>query len=256
MNSKSLAVGAALIVAAIALWFTVGSKQFKDEPTAVASDAAPPTILIVTPESGSTFDEPTATVNGTATPGSIVQISGIGTVSPDASGAWATSVPLQPGHQTLSFSATKDNVLSEPEFLTLTRRVTRDERDAVAKGRAAMRAAMKQESAYTRKARAIPFAELSADPDKFTDRRVFIRGNVFQIREDDQHSYLLVEVLESDSEQSKGVAWINYGEAVSVELQRTVHIWGDVVGVRQYESTRSEQEFVPEINAKYIQEAP
>lgn len=252
--SKPLAFGAGVIVVALVLWFALGSKS--DSDSSVAANGAPPTLLIVTPDSGSTFNKPTATVSGTATPGAIIQFSSIGTVAADASGAWTSEIPLGPGRNDLTVTAKKDNLTSQPEELVLTRKLTRTELKEKAAAIARAEAARKNLSAYRRSAKDIPYAELSADPEKFIGQRVFIRGNIFQIREDQHHSYLLVEVLESDSEKAKGVVWVNYGEPKALELYETVHIYGEVIGQRQYESPDSDQKFVPEVNAKYVTESP
>lgn len=247
MTSKNFAIVAGVVVvAAVGAWLLVGL----NEPTTSAS--GPPTLLVTAPNSGAEFFKPTAQVSGTATPGSTVQVGHQGIVPVGDAGQWQTSITLEPGKNKLSFRAIKSGQFSQLEELTVTRRLTPEEKKAAAEAVRAEQKANAEMHAYARTTKEIPYAKLSANADKFENRRIALKGQVFQIQQGGEgQNYLLMSVTDDGFEWIDTV-WVNYEQSPELDVNQIVNAYGTVVGERQYEAKEGGAKFVPQVDARYI----
>lgn len=101
----------------------------------------------------------------------------------------------------------------------------------------------------------IPYNQLAKNPDARAGDKVKYYGKIFQIQEDSYGGgIMLVSVTDEGYGFWTDNIWVNYDGSVRGAEEDMITVYGTVVGEREYETQIGGATYVPEINARYIEE--
>jgi hypothetical protein len=186
-------------------------------------------MSVATP-SGS-LEEPTVTLQGSASPGSAVSANG---VPANVSGAsWNVTVPLHLGHNNVTVRVSKAGYRVASRTLRVTRRQSQAEYEATAT--------------------TIPYADLLKDSGPYVGRVVSFRGQVLQIQQDGNNGGIM---LLSVTDDGYGVwtdnVWVDYDHSTPANENDIITVYGTVTGTKSYDTQAGGSTYVPEMHARYI----
>jgi hypothetical protein len=218
----------------------------------VAQQESPPVeVDVSSPDSGATLRKPRVVVRGTVTPGAHVDLNGHSVAS--HGGRWRKTVKLDLGDNELNIAATKDGYEDGSYTLTVTRERSAAELAAIRRKRAEARAAA--EANFKAQAQTIAYNQLKKDADRYAGTKVKFTGQIFQIQED---QYLGGIMLLSVTNEGYGLwddnVWINYDHPIKSAEEDVVTVYGVIKGAKSYETQIGGETYVPEVDARYIDE--
>ena len=263
--------------------FSTGSDKKSSSSSTSTSVAAgqkanePAATLNVTRPASSTYHTK-VTVSGTvAGDGARVMING--RLAEDATtGAFSDSVPLpRVGDNKVVVLAQFNNGAEKQTTVTVTRKQSAAQRAAIRARAAAQRARAQRAAAaarlraqqaaarvearraayvanYKASAKSIPYKQLDKNADAYAGQRVKFYGQIFQIQEDSGGGLMLLSVTDEGFDLWTDNVWVNYDHPIKSAEDDMVTVYGTVVGTKSYETQIGGETYVPEIDAKYIDE--
>lgn len=175
------------------------------------------------------------------------------------------------GGNPFTINARKRGYRGDSEELTIVRKLTRRE-IAAARARerrrriaAAQRRERERQAAIQRKAQkrqsfiasaqTIPYNQLHKNPEKYAGTKVKYTGQIFQIQEaGDAGGILLLAV----TDQGYGIwddnVWVDYNSPIQGAEEDIITVYGVVKGSKSYETQVGGETYVPQIQARYIEE--
>lgn len=281
---KRLAVCAGLAIGVTACGSST-STSLSNATSATSTPAVvttPTALKVFSPADGFHTQAVSVVLQGTATPGAGVSITGRrGKQISSAAGRWRVRLHLTVGDNPVTIKAFKaghDN--SAPTFMTLTRTMTAAEiaarRAADARRAAAVRAAdAARAAAAGRKAAArklaaqirvqqaeadfkasvstISYADLLKDSGPFLGKHVSFRGQILQIQQNGgAGGIMLLSVTDLGYGTWTDNVWIDYNHATTANTNDIVTVYGTVAPVKSYTTQAGGDTFVPRVRARYI----
>lgn len=254
----AIAIGAVILVVAVAASGSGdkggggggGSDDSAEE--AAVTNAAPKkevplvVLTIPTPHDGARLQRQAVGVGGTVRPANARVIVNGKRVQVRPNGRWGAGVPLKVGENTITVNATSPGYRTTHNVLTVTRVLTAAEREE--------RAAAALEK-FKNDAITIDYNKLEKNPEKYTGKKVVYRGQIFQIQESgDLGGILLLAVTDEGYGIWDDNIWVNYESSIESAEDDVITVYGVVKGSRSYETQIGGETYVPEIDAKYIEE--
>jgi hypothetical protein len=258
-----------------------GDPESKDKQTATAASKPAKAsvtrksvaLKIAAPDRDITVHRAKVEVSGTSEPGATVQVDGV-KVTVDAVGRWHRTMDFGLGENDFIVSASKPGLDQATEPITITRHRTaaqsrafrraqaikRARRLAAKRRAAAVRAARRRAAAAARVANfkaaatSIAYKQLAKNPDRHAGEKVKYTGQIFQIQEDGGKSIILLSVTNEGYGLWDDHIWINYPGTIKGAEDDIITVYGTVVGEKSYETQIGGETYVPEVDAKYIEE--
>ncbi len=139
---------------------------------------------------------------------------------------------------------------AEREAAAAAEKAEREAAAAAAAAAAAEKIAVAQQK-YKDQAESISYNQLLKNPESYAGIIVTYAGQILQIFEGE--GVMLVNVTNAGYGFWSDVVWVNYipGQVLGA-ADDIVTFWGRVVGGRSYETQAGGENYVPEINARYI----
>jgi hypothetical protein len=103
-------------------------------------------------------------------------------------------------------------------------------------------------------AKTIPYNQLHKDADAHAGEHVKFYGQIMQIQEEGNSGIMLLSVTDEGYGLWTDNVWVNYTGRVKGAEDDMLTVYGTVVGSKSYETQIGGETYVPEINAKYIEE--
>ena len=164
----------------------------------------------------------------------------------------AVRLPLV-GPNNFIIAATAPGMGRAVEIVTIVRVLSAAEKAqkaAAAKERREKRAAEIRQK-YVDQAESIDYDQLVKNPDAHAGEIVTYTGQILQI--EDASSLMLVYVTDLGYGIWSDLVWVNYPPgSVKGAADDIVTFWGRVVGGRSYETQIGGENFVPEVDARYV----
>lgn len=246
-----------LLVLAIALATSGGTEDANDkseqasgsgkaeEPT--RSPAPPPDVVLVfrSPSYGAEVRRDFVTIRGLVRPAnSRVRVAGR-LVDVSFSGAWKRRVKLRRGTNEIPVKAAHAGHTTKDTELVLERVLSASERRAIAEER---KAKFKADSVE------IPYNQLNKNPDRYAGKKVVYTGKILQIQESGGEGFMLLSVTDEGYDIWTDNIWVNYFREIDSAEDDVIKIYGVVKGSRSYETQIGGETYVPEIDARYVEE--
>jgi hypothetical protein len=110
-------------------------------------------------------------------------------------------------------------------------------------------------ASYKASAKTIPYSQLNKNADAHAGERVKYYGQILQIQEEaGLGGIMLLSVTDEGYDIWDDNVWVNYTGSVKGAEGDKLTVYGTVVGSRSYETQIGGETYVPEIDAKYIEE--
>jgi hypothetical protein len=265
-------IGILFLLSLIGSAFGGNDKQKADAAPAATATATPEATPTVMPQV--TFNmpqrivvaKPRVTIKGTVTPATAkVNVSGHHP-KVHADGSFSTSIPVKLGHRKFFVDGNavgyKD---SDFGTVSVTRKRSHAEnvrhRAAVARKRAAAKAAAEARRAqyvanFKANAQSIPYKQLQKNADAHSGEHVKFYGQIMQIQEDTfgDGGMMLLSVTDLGYDIYTDNVWVNYEGKVNGAEDDMLTVYGTVVGSKSYDTQIGGETYVPEIDAKFIEE--
>jgi hypothetical protein len=241
---------------------TAASAPATRRPNAAKPKPQPVAFKVATPDRSATVHRGKLTLRGTADPQATVTLDHH-PVSVSPAGRWHHTVKLDLGSNDFFLTANKGGAEDVSVAMSLTRKRSASERAAFRRAQAikrAQRLAAKRAAAAARvanfkaSATAIPYKQLAKNPDRHAGEKVKYTGQIFQIQEDGGSSIILLSVTDQGYGFWDDHIWINYPGTIKGAEDDVITIYGKVVGEKSYETQIGGETYVPEVDAKYIEE--
>lgn len=263
---------AAVLAALFALSISAcgsSTEQDKSEPTAVATATGPVYIgELETPNN--VTSSTTTTVQGVVKPaGANVTVNDT-PVAVAADGKFSATVQLHRGANDIEIYGYKKGVHDNYAHVTVVRNQSDAEIQAERKQDAKQRAADRRKAAQRRvaararharyvanfkaNAKTIPYNQLHKNADRYSGDHVRYHGQILQIQEEGNSGVMLLSVTNEGYDIWDDNVWVNYKGHVKGAEDDEITVYGTVVGSKEYDTQIGGSTYVPEINAKYIEE--
>ncbi|MBP1934405.1 hypothetical protein [Ammoniphilus resinae] len=112
--------------------------------------------------------------------------------------------------------------------------------------------AQKQRDDYINSAQNIPYKVLNKNPDSHKGQRVTYYGNVQQIMEEGDTTFMLLNVTDQGYGIWDDTIAVNFDGKIDVYEGDMIQIWGEVTGAFSYDSVAGWKITVPSVKAKYV----
>lgn len=102
----------------------------------------------------------------------------------------------------------------------------------------------------------ISYDHIAREPDKYSGKKVQFVGEIIQAQEVGSSIILRVNVTETDFGLFEDTIWVNYTYQENQKRlleEDIVYIWGEIQGLKTYESVLGASITIPEINARSIE---
>lgn len=240
-----------------------------ENESAPSPEPPPPPVELEVNEVGEDGDIRRASIrlSGYVTDGAKVTVNGEPTRSGEHQGrqTWSRKVSLDDlGTRDFTVVASMPGAESATEEVILRRVRSAAERRAyeaaqarkAAEARERARIAREQRVAnFKASAQTIPYNQLNKNADRYAGDRVKYTGQILQIQEDGSSGgIMLLSVTDEGYGFWTDNIWVNYDRSISSADEDIITIYGTVVGSRSYETQIGGETYVPEIDAKYIEE--
>ena len=137
--------------------------------------------------------------------------------------------------------------------VNFTRKRSQAELAALREKRAAARAA--REAAFKANAVTISYKQLQKSADSYSDKKVKYYGQIMQIQEDPLGGgMMLLSVTDEGYGFWTDEIWVNYDGKVHGAEDDMLTVYGTVQGSKSFETQIGGERYVPEIDARYIDE--
>jgi Glucodextranase, domain B len=237
------------------------------EPTSKTTSRATPTVKPVAftvdaPAQSSTIHRARITLRGTADPQADLTIDDHA-VRVEPNGRWHRTVGLHLGSNDFYATATKAGAEKTTMAMSVLRKRSASELRAFRRARAIKRAkrlAAKRAAAARRianfkaSATTLPYKQLEKNPDRHVGEKVKYTGQIFQIQEDGGSTWLLLSVTDLGYGMWDDHVWVNYDGTITGAEDDMITIYGTVAGEKSYETQIGGETYVPEVDARYIDE--
>jgi hypothetical protein len=159
-------------------------------------------------------------------------------VEPDGSFVYELDTKDE-GEYVVTLTATKENKKDATVEVTVTRQLSKKEKEA----------------AFKKDAKEIDYKHFSKNPDKYAGDKYKVTGQIVQILEENNYTIMRLAVTKDRwGWNSSDIVWVEYpGETDYVE-DDVVTIYGTVVGKHSYESQAGWEISVPAVIAGYIEQ--
>jgi hypothetical protein len=223
-------------------------------PTTAATKPAPPPIVeleVTSPDDGDVIKRDRVVVRGTAESGADVKVDGH-RVRVHEDGAWARTVRLDLGRQSIPVEATKGGREDDATSVTVTRRRSAAELRAIREAQEERE--RQREADFRAAATTIPYAQLEKNAKPYKGDRVVYRGQIFQIQEDDFGGWMLLSVTDDGYGFWDDNIWVDYTDHIRGAEGDIVTVYGTITGTKSYETQIGGETYVPKMRAEYIDE--
>jgi hypothetical protein len=232
-------------IGVIALLFVIAAISGRGQQQTDSEDAKPaerPTVNVTVDQDGRGVRAKAITLTGTVDPpGASVLVFG-NRKAKVTGGRWSLRIPLVYGVNDVPISATSAGHDPTDISATITREKTAEER-----------AADKQK--FINAAETIDYDQLHKNADRYAGRKVKYQGQIFQIQEDPVGGgLLLLSVTNEGYDLWTDNIWVNYKGNIKSAEDDIITIYGVVKGSRSYETQIGGETYVPEIDARYVEE--
>lgn len=208
------------------------------------TETTPAVALAVTdPSSGSSVMHGRTKIAGRSTPGATVREDGGSTTHVKQDGSWSLLATVHPGDQTLTFHAIQRGSLDASQTLDLTGTLSASEQ-------AAKRAA--DEAQFKASTQSISYAQLIKDSSPYVGNHVVFHGQVLQIQQSGSDGNLLLSVTDDGSGFWTDNVWVDYHQAIQAVQGDLITVYGTVSGTKSYDTQIGGTTYVPQMNAKYV----
>lgn len=201
-------------------------------------------------------DKTRVTILGTVTPATArINISGHHP-KVHADGSFSSSIPVKVGsHQFFVDGNATGYKDSDFAVVQVIRKRSQAE---IVRHRTAVKARRIQHVVnFKANAQTIPYNQLHKDADRYAGSHVRYHGQIMQIQEDGNSGGVMLLSVTPDP-YGYGTwddnVWVNYKGRVKSAEDDEITVYGTVVGSKSYETQIGGETYVPEINAKYIEE--
>lgn len=254
--------GAVLAVAAMGLGGCEATEE-KDEA---------PRLVKLRVEAPETVRGAVARIEGRVRPASArVELEGE-PVTVTAAGTFAHRVRLaRQGANPFTVAARRRGWRGDRDSLTIVRRPTsrelaaareRRRRRAIAAARrreaerqAAIQRQAQERQGFIASARTIPYNQLEKNPERYAGTKVKYTGQIFQIQEaGDEGGVLLLAVTDEGYGFWDDNIWVDYDQSIEGAEEDIITVYGIVKGSQSYETQIGGETYVPQIEARYIEE--
>jgi hypothetical protein len=260
MRFKRYMIGLAIAAGLVATGCGQGQKPAIISTNA-KSPAKPTPTPVATPIPQVTFnmprriivEKPHATILGTVTPATAtVNIAGRHP-KVHADGSFSTSIRVKLGSR--QFYVNGNATGYKDSDFSLVQVIRRRSQAEIVRHRAAVKARRIQHVVnFKANAKTIPYNQLHKDADAHAGEHVKFYGQIMQIQEEGNSGIMLLSVTDEGYGLWTDNVWVNYTGRVKGAEDDMLTVYGTVVGSKSYETQIGGETYVPEINAKYIEE--
>lgn len=159
---------------------------------------------------------------------------------------WTKVVNLDSGDNEIEILGSKKGHTEDSIVATVTRKLSQAEKEQ-------RRTERKQK--FINAATTIPYNQLEKSPDRYAGDKVVYTGQIFQIQEEPEGGgVMLVAVTRDEFDLWDDNVWVNYEGSIKSAEDDVITFYGTVQGEKSYDTQAGGETYVPEIDAKYIQE--
>jgi len=256
-------IAAGLVLFIIVAATTSPEEEDKSTPGTQAGSTtkpkpATPTAVIdfASPTYGAEVQRDNVTVRGTVRPPNArLRIDGkLVPVKP--TGAWKHRLRLHRGTNTFPVVVAAPGFTTKNTELVLDRVLSASERREIAAARREKRrqAAEARREKFKADSIEIPYNQLNKNPERYAGKKVVYTGKILQIQEEGDQGFMLLSVTNEGYDIWTDNVWVNYFRAIDSAEEDILKIYGVVKGSRSYETQIGGETYVPEIDARYIEE--
>jgi hypothetical protein len=239
-----------------------GSSGNEQAATTAAEDPCETSLRLTKPRPAATIHSKRMQVRGRTDPEADVTVTDDYTdrsAKVSASGLFTQNVKLKVGENEVDVEAEAPNCEIGSTTVTVTRKRSAAELAAIRQQKAEERAreeAARQayEANYKANAKTVPFAQLEKDPYDYEGVVVKYTGQVFQIAEEIDTTWMLLSVTDEGYGYWSDEIYVTYDGEINAVEDDIVTIYGRVTGQEDYETRGGGSNQVPRVKAKYIEE--
>ena len=168
-------------------------------------------------------------------------------------GRWSKTVTwLERGTNKLIVTAAAPGHGLDTADVTVIRKRTQAE---IAAAREARRLrAQRREATFRASARRIDYDQLLKDPDKFSGEKVVYSGKILQVREEGGSGFMLLQVTCDEYGFCDDPIYVEYEDPIDSAEDDEVTVYGVVRGGYEYDTQAGGSNYVPSVEARYIDE--
>jgi hypothetical protein len=111
-----------------------------------------------------------------------------------------------------------------------------------------------EEAQFREEATTIDYAQLIKNPERFRGEKVVYTGQIFQIQEEAGYGIMLLSVTDEGYGFWTDEIWVNFEDPVDAAEEDIVTVYGKLTGSEEYETRIGGTNYVPRMNAKYVDE--
>lgn len=102
----------------------------------------------------------------------------------------------------------------------------------------------------------IPYVDIARNPNTYVDQKATFRGKVIQVQENGKRVVLRMDVTQGDYGIWDDTVYVDYTRKDDTESRiledDIVTVYGEIKGIKTYETVLGSQVSIPHINAEYI----
>ncbi len=249
---KTTFTATALIVALAGCGSSSTAEPTRDQASSTTEETPDVVLTIERPDDHSDVHSKRVRLGGTVDPPTAtVEVAGRDAIVRD--GRWQKTVTwLERGSNKLIVTASAPGHALDTADVTVIRRRTQAE---IAAAREARRLrAQRREASFRASARRIDYDQLLKDPERFSGEKVVYTGKILQVREEGGSGFMLLQVTCDEYGFCDDPIYVEYEDSTDSAEDDEVTVYGIVRGGYEYDTQAGGSNFVPSVEARYIDE--